>query len=131
MPLARGAERLVLQPLAVLLVEHAHPPAEDDGAGLAARGGDHRGSQRIFVVSRRGLAAGLVSGVRKLVGGHGRVDVHAVRCVGLDKTLQDQVSFPFVAWKMKVYPFSLPSPGVSAGSWMRNDFFARAEHGMR
>lgn len=44
---------------------------------------------------------------------------------------QDQVSFPFVAWKMKVYPFSLPSPGVSAGSWMRNDFFARAEHGMR
>ena len=43
---------------------------------------------------------------------------------------QDQVSFPFVAWKMKVYPFSLPSPGVSAGSWMRNDFFARAEHGM-
>ena len=44
---------------------------------------------------------------------------------------QDQVSFPFVAWKMKVYPFSLPSPGVSAGSWMRNDFFARAEHGTR
>ena len=28
---------------------------------------------------------------------------------------QDQVSFPFVAWKMKVYPFSLPSPGVSEG----------------
>ena len=44
---------------------------------------------------------------------------------------QDQVSFPFLAWKMKVYPFSLPSPGVSAGSWMRNDFFARAEHGTR
>ena len=44
---------------------------------------------------------------------------------------QDQLSFPFVAWKMKVYPFSLPSPGISAGSWMRNDFFARAEHGMR
>ena len=44
---------------------------------------------------------------------------------------QDQVSFPFLAWKMKVYPFSLPSPGVSSGSWMRNDFFARAEHGMR
>jgi hypothetical protein len=44
---------------------------------------------------------------------------------------QDQVSFPFVAWKMKVYPFSLPSPGVSAGSWMHNDFFARIEHGLR
>ena len=43
---------------------------------------------------------------------------------------QDQVSFRFVAWKMKLYPFSLPSPGVSTGSWMRNDFFARAEHGM-
>lgn len=28
-------------------------------------------------------------------------------------------------------PVSLPSPGVSAGSWMRNDNFARAEHGTR
>ena len=44
---------------------------------------------------------------------------------------QDQVSFPFLAWKLKVYPFSLPSPGVSSGSWMHNDFFARNEHGMR
>jgi hypothetical protein len=26
-------------------------------------------------------------------------------------------------------PVSLPSPGVSAGSWMRNDNFARTEHG--
>lgn len=44
---------------------------------------------------------------------------------------QDQVSFPYLAWKMKVYPFSLPSPGVSAGSWMHNSFFSRIEHGLR
>ena len=83
MPLARGAERLVRdQPLAVLLVEHAHPPAEDDGAGLAARGGcPGISSPRAFVISRWRPATatrGAAFIVRKQVGGHGRIDVHAL-----------------------------------------------------
>ena len=83
MPLARRAERLVRdQPLAVLLVEYAYPPAEDDCVGLAARGRARRGSPRIFVVPRRRLAASVVSVVREQVGGHGRVDVHAVEVRG-------------------------------------------------
>ena len=83
MPLARRAERLVRdQPLAVLLVEYAYPPAKDDGVGLAARGRARRCSPRIFVVPRRRLAAGVVSVVREEVGGHGRVDVHAVEVRG-------------------------------------------------
>ena len=82
-PLARRAQGLVrYQPLAVLLVEHANPAAEDDGVGLAARGRARRGSPRIFVVPRRRLAAGEVSVVREQVGGHGRVDVHAVEVRG-------------------------------------------------
>ena len=83
MPLARRAERLVRdQPLTVLLVEYAYPPAKDDGVGLAARGRARRCSPRIFVVPRRRLAAGVVSVVREEVGGHGRVDVHAVEVRG-------------------------------------------------
>ena len=82
-PLAGRAQGLVRdQPLAVPLVEHAYLPAEDDGVGLAARGRARRGSPRIFVVPRRRLAAGVVSVVREEVGGHGRVDVHAVEVRG-------------------------------------------------
>ena len=82
-PLAGRAQGLVRdQPLAVPLVEHAYLPAEDDGVGLAARGRARRGSPRIFVVPRRRLAAGVVSVVREQVGGHGRVDVHAVEVRG-------------------------------------------------
>jgi len=77
MPLARGAQGLVRdEPLAVPLVEHAHPPAEDDGVGLAARGGGPGISPCAFVVARR--RARVASIVRKQVVGHGRVDVHAM-----------------------------------------------------
>jgi hypothetical protein len=47
------------------------------------------------------------------------------------RTTQDQVTFPYIAWKMKVYPFSLPSPGVSGGSWGQNDLYEMTSHGLR
>ena len=82
-PLARRAQGLVrYQPLAVLLVEHAHPAAEDDGVGLAAGGRAARrgGFPRFLVVSGRrpAAAAGVAAIVREQVCGHDRVDVHAV-----------------------------------------------------
>jgi hypothetical protein len=47
------------------------------------------------------------------------------------RTTQDQVTFPYLAWKMKVYPFSLPSPGISGGTADYNDLFEKALHGLR
>jgi len=50
------------------------------------------------------------------------------------RTTQDQVSFPFVAWKQKVYPFSLPanSSGVVVnGNSDRNDLYSKLSHGNR
>ena len=47
------------------------------------------------------------------------------------RTTQDQVTFPYLAWKMKVYPFSLPSPGVSGGTADHNDLFEKTPHGLR
>lgn len=46
-------------------------------------------------------------------------------------TTQDQVSFPFVAWKLKVYPFSLPVAGLISGNFDKNDLFIKMNHGLR
>ena len=46
-------------------------------------------------------------------------------------TTQDQVSFPFVAWKLKVYPFSLPVKGLIEGDFNKNDLFEKLNHGLR
>ena len=44
---------------------------------------------------------------------------------------QDQVSFPYLAWKMKVYPFSLPSSDISVGSADLNDLYEKGGHRLR
>lgn len=46
-------------------------------------------------------------------------------------TTQDQVSFPFVAWKLKAYPFSLPVKGLIEGDVGKNDLFEKLKHGLR
>lgn len=45
-------------------------------------------------------------------------------------TTQDQVSFPFVAWKLKVFPFSLPSFEIK-GDFNSNSLFKKLDHGLR
>lgn len=49
----------------------------------------------------------------------------------VEYTTQDQVSFPFVAWKLQVYPFSLPVSGFIEGSSYQNDLFYKLNHGLR
>lgn len=48
----------------------------------------------------------------------------------VEYTTQDQVSFPFVAWKLRVYPFSLPIAGFIEGDFNTNDLFHKLDHGL-
>ena len=52
----------------------------------------------------------------------------------VQQSTQDQVSFPYVAWKQKVYPFSLPtnvSGVVIHGGAYNNDLYKKLPHGNR
>lgn len=47
---------------------------------------------------------------------------------------QDQVSFPYVAWKQKAYPFSLPTNSsgvVISGTCERNSIYEKLDHNER
>ena len=41
---------------------------------------------------------------------------------------QDQVSFPYVAWKLHLMPHNLPDEEIT-GSWMQNSLFTKHDHG--
>jgi O-antigen biosynthesis protein len=41
---------------------------------------------------------------------------------------QDQVSFPYAAWKLKLYPYSLPDSGIE-GNYNKNSLYTKVAHG--
>ena len=41
---------------------------------------------------------------------------------------EDQVSFPFVAWSLRAYPFSLPAAGYVEGDWLLNTVYQKMNH---
>jgi len=52
----------------------------------------------------------------------------------VQRSTQDQVSFPYVAWKEKVYPFSLPGDAsglVVTGGHRENSIYKKMSHGQR
>ena len=52
----------------------------------------------------------------------------------VQQSTQDHLSFPYVAWKHKMYPFSLPtnvSGVVLNGGYKNNDLYKKLPHGTR
>mmetsp|Transcript_30532 Transcript_30532/g.45176 ORF Transcript_30532/g.45176 Transcript_30532/m.45176 type:complete len:520 (-) Transcript_30532:68-1627(-) len=46
----------------------------------------------------------------------------------LYRTYQDQVSFPYCAWKLGVYPHALPDAETQGGSYEENPYFTKMKH---
>jgi hypothetical protein len=46
-------------------------------------------------------------------------------------TTQDQVSFSFLAWHLKIYPYTLPVEGLVNGNANKNSLFIKLGHGIR